>query len=180
MDLKKYQTTHLEDFVDNLYSRINIFRPEQLTIKDIAAALNIKIAYSSISFSSMRNGVLTVHINDQASEEEQWKQFLHELCHVKRHAGNQLKLHPLMRKWQEWDAENFVLYASIPFLMLRRISLPQDQHAAIELITNTFRVSAEMAYTRYHQIARRVYYSIWGGYTNGVLSKTGRYVGVPN
>ncbi|MFN0223225.1 ImmA/IrrE family metallo-endopeptidase [Paenibacillus sp. KR2-11] len=141
MNLTQYQTTYLEDFVDELYTRINISSPEQLTVEYISAALGIRVDYAPVSISEECGGRFVIYLNFNLPPSKHLKEFLHELCHAMRHEGNQIHMHPLMRDWQEWDAENFVLYASIPFLLLRQTELPYDQHAAIELISNTFKVT---------------------------------------
>ncbi|WP_426447655.1 ImmA/IrrE family metallo-endopeptidase [Paenibacillus sp. S-38] len=161
MNLTKYQTTHLEDFVDELYRRLNVSSPEQLTVEYISTALGIRVDYAPISCSDECGGRFIIYLNFNLPPSDHFKEFLHELGHAMRHEGNQIHMHPLMREWQEWDAENFVLYASIPFLLLRKMELPRDQHSAIELIATTFRVDPEMAHTRYHQILRRIYCSMW-------------------
>ncbi|WP_426453791.1 ImmA/IrrE family metallo-endopeptidase [Paenibacillus sp. S-38] len=162
MLLTKYQTTHLEDFVDSLYLRLKITRPEQLNVEEISAALGIQIELSPFSCSVVCDKSVTIHLNSKLTPLEQWFDFLHELCHFLRHSGNQLNIRAAMRAWQEWDAKNFTLYAAMPFMMLRELYFPVERQAAIELISTTFHVSFEMAHLRYQQILRRVYCALWG------------------
>ncbi|AFH62233.1 hypothetical protein B2K_16145 [Paenibacillus mucilaginosus K02] len=157
-----YRTTHLEDFVDELYKRLNIQRPEQLTVDEVSSALRLIIHPGPTSCTFGDGQILTIFLDKSLDETGKWIDFLHELCHVLRHAGNQFSLTRAMRAWQECDADKFVLYASMPFLMLRKINLPSEPGAATELISTTFRVPIELAHMRYQQILRRLYYAMWG------------------
>ncbi|NQX68458.1 ImmA/IrrE family metallo-endopeptidase [Paenibacillus alba] len=161
MDYTLYQTTHLEDFVDQLYKQHSIWQPAQLTIHCVAAAMGIRVHPAPISYIIQRECRITIHINENLDSREQWQDFLHELCHALRHAGNQLDMPPLMREWQEIDAFNFAIYASIPYFMIRRMKLPDNHLAAIHLLTSTFHVTEEMAYTRLLQIQRRIMQGVW-------------------
>lgn len=46
---KHYRTTHLEQFIEQLYFENHITAPEQITIHGLALALNIHTTYSPIS-----------------------------------------------------------------------------------------------------------------------------------
>lgn len=80
---------------------------------------------------------------------------MHELCHLLRHAGNQTTLPQPFVQYQEEDAELFVLYASLPFFMIKELNLPPDHGQAIKQISSAFSVSMEQARKRYEQILRR-------------------------
>ncbi|GIP35500.1 hypothetical protein J2TS4_47100 [Paenibacillus sp. J2TS4] len=101
-------------------------------------------------------GMYSINIDSRLSSEQQWEDFLHELCHVLRHSGNQFLMPESFLEWQEQDANSFVPYAAIPFFMLKRMELPPHQNDLIDLLTATFKVTRKLAKKRVEQIQRRI------------------------
>lgn len=56
--------------------------------------------------------------------DQQRLDFLHELCHLLRHAGNQMIMPESFTKMQELEAEQFLLFAAMPFSMISRLDIP--------------------------------------------------------
>ncbi|MDF9844474.1 MULTISPECIES: ImmA/IrrE family metallo-endopeptidase [unclassified Paenibacillus] len=166
---KHYKKTLLEQFIETLYIEDHIFAPEHITLQRLAEALDVYVQYSPISSRAYESdsGVRCILIDSRLSPMKQRLDFLHELCHILRHAGNQLVMPVLFIKAQERDAEHFVLYASMPYFMIQSQQLPGDYNQTIQLISDTFGVPKELAKIRFDQILRREYE---GELTNGLTN----------
>ncbi|MNI11235.1 hypothetical protein D3C73_643730 [compost metagenome] len=159
--LTPYQLTPLEQWIETLYKELNIVTPDQLHIHELAAKFNIWVYYMDMkSMVVERQGLFSVNIDRRLSSKEQWEEFLHELCHVLRHSGNQTSMPMPFLDWQEQDAANFQLYAAIPFSMVSRLHLPERQIHATQLLVEEFHVTHKLAATRLEQIQRRVWQGI--------------------
>lgn len=129
---------NIERYVYNLYKSIQIGHPEQLEIKSIASKLGISVLYGSLSFSF--NNVIVL---EKTNEQMEWQTFGHEICHVLRHAGNQLNMHPLFVQLQEWQADYFAYHFCVPTFMLMQL-----KEVTIDVIANNFNVEYEFALKR--------------------------------
>ncbi|WP_052087961.1 ImmA/IrrE family metallo-endopeptidase [Paenibacillus wynnii] len=156
---KYYKKTHLEQFTEQLYIGNDILIPKNITTDFIADRLGISVVlFNSESLShETNNGKKIIFLDDRKSVLEQREDFLHELCHLLRHAGNQATLPSPFVKYQEEDAELFVLYASLPYFMIEQLNLSPDHGQAIKQISNAFSTSIKLAKKRYDQILRREY-----------------------
>jgi Zn-dependent peptidase ImmA (M78 family) len=154
-----YKKTHLEHFVEKLYITHSILQPEDITIQRLSTELDIHIDYAPVrsrAYESL-SGMRFVLLDNRTTPMKQRFDFLHELCHMLRHAGNQMTLPVPFIKAQEEDAEKFVLYATMPFFMIQSCSLSGDYNITIQQISNVFGVSRDMAKIRFDQILRREY-----------------------
>lgn len=154
-----YKKTHLEHFVEKLYINHSILKPEDITIQRLSTELDIHIDYAPVRSRAYESitGMRFVLLDNRITPMKQRFDFLHELCHMLRHAGNQMTLPVPFIKAQEEDAEKFVLYATMPYFMIQSFSLSGDYSTAIQQISNVFGVSREMAKIRFDQILRREY-----------------------
>lgn len=103
--------TSLESYVEDLYQLIGITEPSQLDLFAIGEHLGLKV-YSSIPATSKVvriRGKVALSIDSRLTLAEQWQDFGHELFHVLKDTGNQLKLPPDMIEYRELHAENFAL-----------------------------------------------------------------------
>lgn len=135
--------THLEDFIQDLYRSMGITKPSQLDMLLIAKELNVEIIYKENAF-RFDNEIILV----RGTRREEWMEFGHEVCHFLRHSGNQLNMHRLFMKLQEWQAESFMYHFCVPSFMLRDLDLPRNRKKAIWEIQKTFAVSYEFAEIR--------------------------------
>jgi len=88
---------------------------------------------------------------------EQREQFFHELCHILKHVGHQSMLPKAFRELQEWDANNFTMYAALPYFMVKQYDFEDPyliQHLAID-----FKVSEDLCKKRIEQIKRNFLYN---------------------
>jgi hypothetical protein len=151
-----YQTTPLEKWIEDLYRQLDIVRPEQLQIMELAARLGISVYYMDMGSMAIENqGVFSINIDRRMSAKEQWEDFVHELCHVMRHSGNQMAMPSGYVHWQEQDAANFQLYAAMPFSMIAKLHLPDKETELTELLAEEFHVTHKLAAARIQQIQRR-------------------------
>ncbi|MCM3316144.1 ImmA/IrrE family metallo-endopeptidase [Rummeliibacillus stabekisii] len=148
--------THLEDYIQKLYTGIGITSPEKLNINVIASKLKIVVLFGSLKSMCYKN---IVYIDNRISKEEQWQQFAHELCHVLWHSGNQLGIYPPFREYQEWKANSFAYHFCVPTFMLEEFILPELFSEAISLLQNKFNVTYEFAHIRLNDYLANHYQS---------------------
>ncbi|MCE3203505.1 ImmA/IrrE family metallo-endopeptidase [Paenibacillus sonchi] len=158
--INHYIRTHLEDFVEQLYLKHEIFTPAEITISNISRQMNIVVEYTTakhfkgVSFRAP-SGRFIILLDKNRSRQEQRVDFFHELGHLLRHAGNQLVMPDSFLQYQEADTEQFALYALMPFSMLKQLELSSDRKQAIQQIATAFTVGIELASKRFDQILRR-------------------------
>ncbi|BFH63964.1 ImmA/IrrE family metallo-endopeptidase [Paenibacillus azoreducens] len=175
MKIKHYQLTALEMWVEELFERCGIDSVEQLNIDDIARRLNVWVFYKPMKSKGLetRPGIYTMIIDSRLSPTQQWLDFLHELCHLLRHAGNQTTLPELFTVGQEQEAEQFVLYAAMPISIIAKLHIPQQRDKAIEFLSRTFAIPKKFAERRLDQIQRREFQ----GTVDSVLAKQIPFIG---
>ncbi|PEL12699.1 ImmA/IrrE family metallo-endopeptidase [Bacillus sp. AFS017336] len=144
-------TTVLEDYVSTLYKNIGIFTPEDINIKKISKSLNILLTYSEFdSVMTTIKSVTCINIDSRLSEYEQREVFFHELCHSLRHVGNQMNLPKSFIEYQEWDAQRFTLYATMPY------HLVENRHWENPIaLQKVFKVPYHLCEKRFNQLINR-------------------------
>ncbi|WP_438350420.1 ImmA/IrrE family metallo-endopeptidase [Paenibacillus sp. FA6] len=149
--------TALEEFLEDIYLQCNIIEPHQITVDEISHRLNVWVHYMDIRSRALESvaGMHSMFLDGRIPSEEQHLEFLHELCHLLRHAGNQTVLPELFTQAQEDEANLFVMYAAIPFSMFAKLSIPDQRGEAINYIARKFQVTHEFAEQRLDQIQRR-------------------------
>lgn len=153
-----YVLTPIEEYIQRLYAEMNIEYPEQLDLMDIASRLNIWIYFHDMSSRAIeRNGLYSMVIDRRLSSAEQWQDFGHELCHLLRHAGNQLNTHEPFISYQEAQAEQFALHFCIPTFMLNHLRLPWEKEEAVTVVAETFNVTYPFALQRLEKFKRKVH-----------------------
>lgn len=157
-----YNQSHMEDFIQDLYSGLSIYRPDQLNKYLIADRLNIGIYLASNDSEAFYwNGRYYIFINRDLDSRRRWQEFGHELCHVLRHGGHQGRMPSQLRELQEWQADNFMYHFCVPTFMLLRIRLPPDSDCAARLIAHEFNVELDFATERLERFMRK---QTTGGY----------------
>ncbi|MFC5470157.1 ImmA/IrrE family metallo-endopeptidase [Cohnella suwonensis] len=156
-----YRLTPLEQWIDQLWLKSGIYRPAQLNIEEVAARLDVWVHYLGDTSRALEYmGMRTILLDDRLGAPARWEDFLHELCHVLRHAGNQTTMPRLFCEGQEAEANRFVLYAAIPFYMLKKVELPKRIDEAAENVACHFGVTVELARKRLEQLQRRAFETI--------------------
>ncbi|MCA1293692.1 ImmA/IrrE family metallo-endopeptidase [Paenibacillus sp. alder61] len=150
-----YRETELEQWISGKYLAHGILGPAEHDIEHIAYAFGVDLVYEECpSFSDNEERV--IFLNKHADDVTARVIFFHELCHVLRHAGDQRIMPAMFRSAQETEAEQFVLYAAIPFYMFTRLPVPDQRSEAVAYLAETFRVPYGLAEHRLDQIQRRV------------------------
>ncbi len=157
----KYHTTLLEDWIEELYRALDIKSPQDLGITNLATKLDIWVYYVDTEGQGFeRFGMMTIFIDRRKNKSEQWIEFLHELCHLLRHSGNQSSLPVDFVRLQESDADNFARYASMPYFMIRNLDLGHTRREAANILSELFCVPYKLAYDRLDQINNRYLSSV--------------------
>jgi len=158
--LDLYQTTPLEEWIESRYQSIGIYSPGDLDIDNIAHWFGIDVFYmpGAKEEAIWDDDKAVIFLNSDKSAPEIREVFFHELCHPLRHAGNQFMLPGIFRELQETQANQFQLYAAMPFFMIREMRFPRNERDIIHLFSEEFGVTHKLAARRLDQIKRRIYY----------------------
>lgn len=117
-----FNYTHLEDYIKNLYLKIGVDKPKQLNRHTIAPRLGITLyPFNGTSEAVYSNGRQYIFLNSNLTQQEQWTEFAHELCHILRHSGYQKKMARSFVEYQEWQADHFSYHFCVPTFMLDRL-----------------------------------------------------------
>lgn len=153
-----YDPTPFEQWTEQLWTQAGIRAASQLNIEEVASRLNVWVHYlNDTSRAFEYSGMRSILVDKRLSRTEQWEDFLHELCHVLRHAGNQTMMPKSFCESQEAEANRFVLYAAIPASMLQETKLPDRIDEAVELLSEKFGVTLALARRRLEQVQRRIF-----------------------
>lgn len=154
-----YQMTVLEKWTEDLYKRLNINSPSQISIVHIAERLNIWVHYLDVRTKSIEAsaGMYSMFIDNRLPFDLQRLEFLHELCHLLRHASSHTLMPEHFTQAQEDESERFILYAAMPYSLISQMTLPELREDAINYLAAEFQVPAELAMQRIDQIQRRVF-----------------------
>jgi Zn-dependent peptidase ImmA (M78 family) len=155
MNFSNYFRTPLEQWIEEQYRSNGVYTPLDLDIDKIAMIFGTDIIFHDNSpFSENEDKVIFLDRRDDSIEQR--KIFFHELCHVIRHSGDQRWMPELFREAQENDANQFALYAMIPFFMLEQMNLPVNKSEFISLLVSEFHVYLDFAKLRLNQIEDRI------------------------
>lgn len=150
-----YKETFLEQWIHNKYEEHGIIHITDYSIENIAAAFDVNLVFGNFPpFSDNEDRV--IFLNKHSDPVLTRAIFFHELCHVLRHAGDQRVMPELFKDAQEAEAEQFVLYAAIPFYMFAKMEVPDQRCEAIPYLAEHFQVSMKVAEDRLDQIQRRI------------------------
>jgi Zn-dependent peptidase ImmA (M78 family) len=158
--LSCYIPTELEKKIEKIYKERCILSPTDLNIFNVSKMFNVKIN-QSINGQPQRaiwdDYASVIFLDPSQSEEKQREVFFHELGHPLLHCGDQSKMkNKSFRELQEYQANQFQLYAALPFFMLKEMELPIYESQIINLIKNEFKVTRAFAKKRLEQIKSRI------------------------
>ncbi|ASA23511.1 ImmA/IrrE family metallo-endopeptidase [Paenibacillus donghaensis] len=153
-----YQMTVLEKWTEDLYKRMHLNQPSQINISYISDRLNIWVHYLDVRSKCIEAsaGMYSMFIDNRLPSSLQRLEFLHELCHLLRHAGEDTLMPERFTSSQEDESERFILYAAMPYSMISRMPLPELREEAIQQVAAEFQVPVELALQRIDQIQRRI------------------------
>jgi Zn-dependent peptidase ImmA (M78 family) len=141
-----YHLTPLEEAIRKLFINIDIFRPTQLDLCDIANRLGIYADFSPGKSGSFKMGLdYIIKINSLLSREEQWQTFGHEICHFLWHKGCQLKISESFKELQERNARNFAFQFCVPTFMILDQDIPKYRSQFVYNVAEQFNVTHKFA-----------------------------------
>ncbi|MFE4711219.1 MULTISPECIES: ImmA/IrrE family metallo-endopeptidase [unclassified Paenibacillus] len=154
-----YQMTVLEKWTEDLYNRLQIKQPSQISIEYISERLNIWVHYLDVRSKAVEAsaGMYSMFIDNRLPSSMQRLEFLHALCHLLRHSGKRTLMPEIFTQDQEDESDRFILYASMPYSMISRMPLPEQRGEAIRYLSAMFQVPNELAVQRIDQIQRRIF-----------------------
>ena len=145
-------TTHTEDFIKILYTRMNILKPQHLDFRMIGIQLDIHVFYwPDKSQALFLKDQAYIFLNEELTDQQQWQDFCHELAHVLLHNGHQGRMSPLFREYQENKANNFMYHACIPSFMLDELEQSDADALTIQYVQQLFNVEYDFALKRLEQ-----------------------------
>lgn len=149
-------TTHTEDFIQDLYLKLNVNDTKDLNYRRIAQLLKISIFYwDEPSQALFLDGHNFIFLDERLSPQQQWQDFCHELCHVLFHNGNQNNLPLSFIQYQEIKANQFMYYAAVPTFMLNKMDLYNCTYENVILIQKLFNVEYNFAVKRLTNYVQR-------------------------
>lgn len=129
--------------------KLSIFIPSQLDYQTVAQHLGIRVyLWEHKSQVLFFNEFSFIFLNEQLSEPQLWQDFCHELGHVLLHTGNQQRMFPLFREYQEYKANNFMYHACVPSFMLDEL---EPTELTVENVQRLFNVEYQFAFKRLEQ-----------------------------
>ncbi|MCS1382766.1 ImmA/IrrE family metallo-endopeptidase [Lysinibacillus sphaericus] len=156
-------TTHTEDFIRQLYTKIGITKPHQLNYMDIANCLGIRVFPAPYevgpSQALFAHNIPFIFLENHLTPARRWQDFCHELCHVLLHTGNQASMPHSWIEYQENKANHFMFHACIPSFMLDELDLYDNNAINAQHIQHLFTVEYDFAVKRLTQYIsnKRIY-----------------------
>lgn len=150
-----YYLTKMEKWISDEYLKYNIHSPECIDIDKISDLYDVTIwKFPMEARYDIFDNRKYIVIDSRSNLELQREQFFHELCHVLFHAGHQSEMNDPFRQLLEWEANNFVLYASLPYFMIKQYDLTNEY--IIHELSNDFSVTSSLCEKRLEQIKNRI------------------------
>ncbi len=141
--------TYTEDLIKKFYIDVGIILPRHLDFRKIAIHFGIQVFYwSDNSQALFLREYAYIFLNKQLSKQQLWQDFCHELGHVLLHAGQQRRMSPLFREYQENKANNFMYHACVPSFMLDEI---EPNLLTVQYVQQLFNVEYDFALKRLEQ-----------------------------
>lgn len=141
-----YTYTHLEDFIRQVYQKLNVQEPQQLNLRTISDSLNIGIhSFRENSQVLLFEGKYYIFLDARLTDPKQFEELGHELGHVLLHAADQQHINIDYRLYQEWKANLFALHFCVPTFMLQKL---QSNQLNPYTISDLFGVTVDFACKR--------------------------------
>ena len=155
MHYQIYTTTALEDYIQALYTKMQIKTARDINITRIARHHSIFIHYKQLpSRYDVFHRYRAINLDARISPAEQREDFFHELCHILRHVGRQSMMPEAFRELQEWDAKRFTMHAALPYFMIKNYNL--DNPNLIPDLASEFKVTETLIKKKLNYIERNI------------------------
>ncbi len=111
-----------ESYIYYLYENINVLSNDHLSIDNISRIFNFEIIYWEYSSELVYfKEKYKMFINESLTEQQQWQDFGHEMCHFCWHGGANKYLHEMYVEYQENKADYFMYHFCVPSFMLQQL-----------------------------------------------------------
>jgi Zn-dependent peptidase ImmA (M78 family) len=145
-----YKPSELENWISTLYIRKGVLLPGDLSRDNIGKAFGFDYYIErSPAYCVEEEKPQYIVVDKRKSSEKQREQYFHELCHLLRHIPVP-SLPQSFRELQEWEANNFIKYAAIPYHMLYLIDF-NDINASY-IMSDIFKVTVDLCKERLERI----------------------------
>jgi Zn-dependent peptidase ImmA (M78 family) len=158
MDLTLYKPTETERWINKTYQSSGIQYASDLDIDIIADLFNIEVHFrEGKSFIDFIDDFNFIVINALLDTENRRKDFFHELGHFILHCGKQDNMTRLFKELQEMQADQFQLYASMPYYMLEEFKYVPAANL-VKVLSEAFVLPEAYVKKRLEQIKNRMYW----------------------
>ena len=150
-----YNLTRMEKWITNEYLKNDIHSPNDIDIEKLSIIYDVTVwKFPMGARYDIFNGHRFISIDSRTSPAEQREQFFHELCHVLFHVGHQSAMHESFRQKLEWEANNFIMYAALPYHMIKQYNLTNE--FLVHELAADFKVTKSLCQKRLEQIKNRI------------------------
>lgn len=152
--MRRYYSLNLvEEYITKAYRQNDITSPHDLDISRISDIWSIHLEYTNTTraFAQWDSSTRRIFLPNKLSKAEQRVAYFHELCHVLRHVGNQRTMPESFRNLQEVQAEHFILFASMPYFMIKNHLIESPS-----LIAEEFQMPINYVYKRLSYIQSKI------------------------
>lgn len=159
MDLTLYKPNDLENWISKEYQAAGIYYAAELDIDHVVSWFRGDVQFyegpTCVDYDNPFFPVILINAFQKTIERR--KSFFHELGHMLMHAGNQDNLPPGLRELQEMQADQFQLYAAMPFYMLEEFRYV-PAHNLVKVLAEAFVLPESFVNKRLEQIKNRMYW----------------------
>ncbi|MBO1003018.1 ImmA/IrrE family metallo-endopeptidase [Pseudogracilibacillus auburnensis] len=150
-----YNLTRMEKWITKEYVKHNIASASDIDLDKLSSIYNVIVWKMPMEPRyDIYNKKRFICIDSRSSPVKQREQFFHELCHVIFHVGHQSKMNEPFRQMLEWEADNFMMYAALPYFIIKQYDLTCDY--LIHVLSNEFQVTKALCAKRLQQIKNRI------------------------
>ncbi|MCV9886275.1 ImmA/IrrE family metallo-endopeptidase [Metabacillus halosaccharovorans] len=154
-----YKRTELEIWIEDIYKREGLLKPSDLSIDNVSKKLGFGVTFmeGAPNRAIWDEEDAEIFLDSKLLIEETRGVFFHELGHPLMHYGDQGTMaNKGFKELQEAQANQFQLYAAMPFFMIRELDLPNSENGIINVFIKEFNINRSLAKKRVEQIKRRI------------------------
>jgi len=145
----------IENRLYTIYRYHDITYPYDLRIQNLSCVFDILLFIREEPSAAYNiRGIKSIVIDSRLPEYQQKEVFFHELSHLIFHSGSQHRMESSYWAYQEGQADNFALFAAMPYFMIQRYDLSQKN--IIEELSAEFLVSYEFVEKRLQRIYNQI------------------------
>lgn len=159
MDLTLYKPNDLEKWISREYQAAGIHYPAELEIDRIVSWFRGDVQFyngpTCVDYDNPFYPVILINAFQKTIERR--KAFFHELGHMLLHTGNQDNLPTGLRELQEMQADQFQLYAAMPYYMFEEFKYV-PAYNLVKVLMEAFVLPESFVKKRLEHIKNRMYW----------------------